>query len=180
MVAPSETAPASTMIPSKMARICRISARWLMVPEWPPPPAPMQMRPSTPAAIAFSAKRMDVMSCMIVRPASWARRAMSVGIAADGDQHLHAETFEEIEVSLELVIRKACGQVDGDRRCCPAGSLFVRLQVGADVGEPGREGLEVAGVLARQAADHPGLAGLADQIRAGHQEHRRADRRQDK
>ena len=32
-----------------------------MVPEWPPPPAPMQVSPSAPAAIAFSANRRLVM-----------------------------------------------------------------------------------------------------------------------
>ena len=50
-----------------------------MVPECPPPPAPMQVRPSAPAAIAFSAKRMLVMSWNTLPPKSWTRAISSVG-----------------------------------------------------------------------------------------------------
>ena len=65
--------------PSNMARICGISARWLMVPEWPPPPAPMQVRPSAFARMAFSAKRRLVTSWKTVPPQSWTWAIRSVG-----------------------------------------------------------------------------------------------------
>ena len=74
-----ETAPAITIVPSKIARMRGISARWVIVPEWPPPPAPMQFSPSAPAAIAFSAKRMLVTSWNTLPPKSCTRATSSVG-----------------------------------------------------------------------------------------------------
>ena len=44
-----------------------------MVPEWPPPPAPMHVSPSTPAAIAFSANRSEVTSWNTLPPQSCTR-----------------------------------------------------------------------------------------------------------
>ena len=49
------------------------------MPAWPPPPAPIATMPSTPAAAAFSAKRIVVASWKCSMPASWTSGAFSVG-----------------------------------------------------------------------------------------------------
>ncbi len=68
------------MVPPNMARTRGISVIRLTVPECPPPPAPMQFSPSTPASMPFSAKRTLVASWKTTPPQSWTTLTSSAGL----------------------------------------------------------------------------------------------------
>ena len=98
-------------------------------------------------------------------------------IAADADDDLDAVFGAEGHVGLQLILRHSGRIVDRDRRDARLGNLApMRRQRLGELDQPGLELLEGAGVLARQAADDPGLAGLAHERGACDQEHRGADR----
>ncbi|MNV90076.1 hypothetical protein D3C71_1844210 [compost metagenome] len=65
--------------PLKTVRIFSINVRWDKGPEWPPPPNPIAMRPSTPWPIAFFANSRLMTSCSTPMPFECATRTTSRG-----------------------------------------------------------------------------------------------------
>ena len=138
------------IVPSKIERTVQISARWLMVPEWPPPPAP-----NAGQAVNTSRDRLfsetdagDVMEHL--QPPTMGPAGQFGRITADRDDDLDAVAPAEIEMGRQFLCGHPRRQIDRDRADAEARLSGMRIEVTADVAEPRLEFFEIPSIRAWQ------------------------------
>ena len=177
MAAPLAIAPAMTMTPSNIARMRGTSARWLIDPEWPPPPAPIAITPSTPGRWPFrKPQRGNVVEDQAAPSVNLRDHRGRVAPRGDDDRDL----VSPARIQRDAACRGRHPDRDVRREWTDKAVRVRQLRAGecgADRDELGLELVIGAGVVASQRADQARLATLDDEPGTAHQEHRRNHRR---